>query len=466
MKAFAGTPASQLWIGAYLSVLAGLSFIPFTARVITASRRAERASGWLSTTALAGGILLVAAELGGAGAVNALLARAGHNLSAAEAMTLFDLEVTWTFWSRRDDLSSVLGISMLALGLRRTEGALKMVSESTGPQDASTRMLQMLNAFLTVQALSTAAALGIPDRLADGPRTVEDLATLTGAHRPSLYRLLRMLAGEGVFHEDVNGRFGLTTLGDALRSDGPDSVRDWALYVGAPETWQAWGQLRETVMTGEPGFVIAHGMSTYEYLAQHPELRASFDAWMTRQSDRHNAAIASAYDFSAFRTMVDVGGGQGSTLAALLQAHPTLHGILFDLPQVVAHPTPLESGQVLDRCEVIGGDMLQAVPEGADAYLIKRVLMIWPDEEAIRVLRNCADAMGDGGTVLVVEMVMPQGDQPDTSKPFDLLMLLANKGGRVRTESEFKELFRAAGLRLTRIIPTASPNSILETVRA
>lgn len=174
-------------------------------------------------------------------------------------------------------------------------------------------MLQLLNAFLTVQTLHVAAALGIPDLLADAPATADSLAVDTGAHRPSLYRLLRMLAGAGALREEADGRFSLTALGATLRSDGPDSVRDWALYVGATETWQAWGRLRDTVMTGEPGFVLAHGMPTYDYLAQNPALGATYDRWMTRQSDQHNAAVVAAYDFSAFRALADIGGGEGST---------------------------------------------------------------------------------------------------------------------------------------------------------
>jgi hypothetical protein len=327
-------------------------------------------------------------------------------------------------------------------------------------------MLQLLNGFLTVQAIHAAAALGIADLLADGPRTGDDLAAATGAHGPSLYRLLRTLTGAGVFREEADGRFALTALGGTLRSEGPDSVRDWALYVGAWAPWEAWGRLREAVATGEPGFVLAHGLPTYEYLARHPELGTVFDRWMPRQSDQHNAAVLAAYDFSPFRTLADVGGGQGSTLAAVLRANPSLRGILLDMPQVVADAAPLAAAGVLDRCAVVGGDMLQGVPGGADAYLVKRVLMIWGDEPAVRVLRHCAEALPQEGRVLVVEMVMPPGNDPSPAKSFDLLMLLANKGGRVRTEAEFRDLFAAAGLRLARVIPTASPNSILEGVRA
>jgi len=328
--------------------------------------------------------------------------------------------------------------------------------------EAASRMLQFLNAFVTVQTLHVAAALGIPDLLADGPVTVDSLAVRSGAHRPSLYRLLRMLAGMGVLREEADGRFSLTGLGATLRSDGPDSVRDWALYVGAPETWQAWGRLRDTVMTGESGFVLAHGMPTYDYLARHPALGATFDRWMTRQSDQHNAALVAGYDFSPFRTVADIGGGEGSTLAAILRANLSLRGILLDVPKVVENPTPLKAAGVHDRCKIIGGDMLVEVPSGADVYILKRALMIWGDEEAIQVLRNCAAVLPRNGKVLGIEMVMPPSNEPSPAMAFDVLMLLAHKGGRIRTEAEFHDLFTGAGLRLTRILPTASPNSILE----
>jgi len=335
------------------------------------------------------------------------------------------------------------------------------------PGEAASRMLQLLNACLTTQALHVIAELGIADRLADGPAAIDDLAAATGAHRPSLYRLLRMLVGVGVFREEGEGRFALTPLGATLRSEGLDSVRDWARYVGATAPWAAWGQLRETVMTGSSGFVLAHGLSTYEYLTCHPELGTPFDRWMTRQSDQHNGAVVAAYDFSAFGTVADVGGGQGSTLAAILQANPSLRGILLDQPQVVAGAEPvLRAAGVADRCKVLGGDILRAVPRGAEVYVIKRVLMIWGDESAIQVLRHCAAALPDQGRVLVVEMLMPPGNDPSPARGFDLLMLLANEDGRVRSEAEFRDLFAAAGLRLARVIPTASPNAILEGVPA
>lgn len=327
-------------------------------------------------------------------------------------------------------------------------------------------MLQMLNAFLTVQAVHVAAVLGIADILADGPRSVDELASITGAQGPSLYRLLRMLTGAGVFRGEVDGRFALTPLGTTLRSEGPDSVRDWALFVGAPEMWQVWGGLRASVMTGESAFRSLHGTAMWEYIAEHPDLGTAFDRWMTRQSNQHNSALVASYDFSPFRFVADIGGGQGSTLAAILRANPSVRGILLDLAQVVANPAPLVEAGVVNRCEAIGGDMLQSVPAGADAYIMKRVLMDWGDEQAATILRNCAAAMTEAGKALVVEMLMAPGNGPSPGKSFDILMLLNQPGGRIRTEAEFNTLFTVAGLRLTRVIPTLSPNSILEGVRA
>jgi hypothetical protein len=333
-------------------------------------------------------------------------------------------------------------------------------------EESAEQMLRMLNGVLTVQALHVAADLGVADELAAGPRSVSDLATAAGAHPGALYRLLRLLAGAGVFREQLDGRFALTPLGRCLRREGPDSVRDWALYLGSPELWEVIGTLRETVRSGQPAFPRLHGMTVWDYMAEHPELAAPFQRWMSRQSELHNAAVLAAYDFSPFRVLADVGGGQGAMLAAILGAHPSLRGILFGLPDVVRHPTPLDEARLMPRCEVIGGDMLHGVPSGADAYMIKRTLMTLSDETATAVLRGCAAAMPVDGKVLAVEMVLPAGNEPSPAKTFDVLMLLQHPGAGIRTEAEFADLFAAAGLELARIIPTNSPNSILEGVKA
>lgn len=333
------------------------------------------------------------------------------------------------------------------------------------PTQASAQMLQMLQGFVTVQAVHVAAHLGIADLLADGPLTVHDLAAATGAHRSSLQRLLRMLTGPGVFHEEADGRFAITPLGATLQSGRPDSVRDWALFAGAPEVWAVWAGLRDSVMTGQAGFQVVHGEPMWEYITARRDLGEVFDSWMTSQSRQHNAALVEAYDFSPFRSVADVGGGRGSTLAAILAACPSLQGILFDLPQVVADVSQLDEAGVADRCQVRGGDMLASVPSGADAYLLKRVLMGWGDEDAARVLRNCAAAMAENGKVIAVDIVMAAGNDPSPAKPFDILMLLTQPGALIRTEDEFRQLFTAAGLRLTRVISTSSQNSVLEATR-
>lgn len=328
--------------------------------------------------------------------------------------------------------------------------------------DPAAQMLSLLNACLTTQALHVAARLGVADTLATIPQTVGDLSAALAAEPDSLDRLMRMLAGIGVVRADEQGRFHLTALGQTLRSDSANSVRDWALYIGASAPWTAWGHLHESVKTGIPGFSLAHGMPTYEFLESHAELSGHFNRWMSKQSAHHNAAIVDAYDFARFGIVADIGGGQGSTLAAVLQRHPSVRGILFDKSSVVAEPSPLNAAGMRHRCIVVGGDMLESIPEGADLYMIKRVLMIWGDDDAVRVLKNCAARLPPGGKVLAAEMVMPPLGEPGPATTFDILMMLANKGGRIRTEAEFRKLFAAAGLKLDRSIATRSPNVLLE----
>jgi hypothetical protein len=332
----------------------------------------------------------------------------------------------------------------------------------TGPSERAAEMLSLLNACLTTQALHVAARLGIADELSTGARTVADISAAVGAQPDALDRLMRMLASVGVLSVSEDRTFRLTALGETLRSDAANSVRDWALYIGAAAPWAAWSHLYESVKTGTPGFMLAHGMPTYEFLESHPEIGAPFNRWMSKQSVQHNAAIVDAYDFGRFPVVADIGGGEGSTLAAVLERHPFLRGILFDKPSVVADTAPLDATGARDRCAVLGGDMLESVPAGADLYIIKRVLMIWGDEDAVQVLKNCAARLSPTGKVLVVEMVMPPLGGPGPAATFDILMLLANKGGRVRTEAEFRELFAGAGLKLERSIPTRSPNVLLE----
>jgi hypothetical protein len=323
---------------------------------------------------------------------------------------------------------------------------------------------QMFGGAWITQGLWVVAELGIADLLADGPCTVEELAATTDAHADSLYRLLRALAGVGVFAHDEHGRFSLTPLADLMRSDVPGSQRALAILMGG-EFHAAWGELLHSTKTGEPGFNKRFGMPFFQYMAEHPDRHYLYDAAMEGVHGRETQLMLDAYDFSIFGTVIDVGGGNGSTLAGILARHPTVQGILFDLPAVVerAQPGLVESAQA-SRLQLVGGDFFSAVPGGADAYLLRHVIHDWLDEDAVSILRNCRDAMSPGAKVLVVEMVLPAENEPSFGKWLDLMMLLV--AGRERTEVEYSQLFTAAGLRMTRVIPTASDVSIVEGVRA
>ena len=282
--------------------------------------------------------------------------------------------------------------------------------------------------------------------------------------RQQFDRRPRALVRIGLFSEGEPGRFQLTPLGATLRSDAPDSLRDAAIFVMSPPIWATCGALLDTLRTGEPSFVGLHNARVYEYLAKHPELGAVFNRYMTTQSNLHNAAIIDAYDFSRVRTLVDVGGGHGATLAAVLSRYPTMKGILFDLPEVVSTAVRLETSDVADRCEVVGGDMLHSVPTGGDAYMIKRVMMDKTDGDAETILRNCLSTMNAAGKILVVDPMLPAGTEPHPNWLTDIFMMVS-QGGRCRTEVDFHNLFDVVGLTLARVVATRSPNFILEGVR-
>ena len=319
---------------------------------------------------------------------------------------------------------------------------------------------RMARGYQLSQALWVAARLGVADLLAEGPTASDELAERLGVHARSHYRLLRALAGSGVFDEDGRGVFRLNRLAEPLQTAVPGSVRESILLRCQPYEWAAWGHLIDSVRTGEPAFERLYGMSLWEYLAQHPDLAANFNAALA-SSARH-AALVSAYDFSPIERLVDVGGGAGRLLAAILQAHPALRGVLFDLPRVVADAAAvLEQAGVADRCEVIGGSFLEAVPSGADAYLISAVLLDWDDARAVQILANCRRAMAEGARLLVSEPVITEGAESSLAKLSDV-MALAVTGGRGRTEAEFRDLLAAAGLRLIGTTPVYADFVLLE----
>ncbi|OLE35982.1 MAG: hypothetical protein AUI36_27185 [Cyanobacteria bacterium 13_1_40CM_2_61_4] len=313
--------------------------------------------------------------------------------------------------------------------------------------------------------LFVAAKLGIADLLQDGPKPVADLAKATNAHVPSLYRALRALAGMGVFAETEPGYFTLTSLADLLRTDAPSSLKGLALMAGSDWHNRAWAHLFESVQTGKSYFATTYGMHMYEYLRQHPADQDNLAEAMASMSQQDAVAVCTGYDFSAFHTLVDVGGGTGYFLAALLKTYPTLKGILLDQPGVADQARARIKAEGLDdRCEVIGGDFFHSVPRGGDGYTIKGVIENWDDERAGTILTNCREAMNPEGRVLVIGMVIPPGNTPSLNKVLDMEMLAFLDGGVVRTEAEFQALFSRAGLKISRVLSIPSPYSIIEGV--
>jgi O-methyltransferase domain len=314
-----------------------------------------------------------------------------------------------------------------------------------------------------------AAKLRIADLLKGGPRTVEDLATAAGVQAPALYRVLRALASVGVFAETKGGRFKLTPLAATLQTDVPGSLHGWAVMINENWVWDAWEELLYGVKTGGVPFLKAHGVPTFEYLEKHPEDLALFGESMTSLSRTENPAIAAAYKnkFSGIGTLVDVGGGHGSLLAAILKGNQKLRGVLFDQPSVIARAEKdqhVTAKGIAERCTLESGSFFEAVPKGGDAYVVKYILHDWNDEECVKILANCRAAMNKNGRVLVVDNVIRPGNDPGWGKLLDIQMLII--GGRERTRKEFAAMFAAAGLKLTRVVPTKCPLSIVEGVRA
>jgi ubiquinone/menaquinone biosynthesis C-methylase UbiE len=332
----------------------------------------------------------------------------------------------------------------------------------TGEQSPMVALRRMIVGYRLSQALFVAAELGIADLLKDRPRSIDDLAQATGAHPPSLYRLLRLLASEGVFVEQDQGQFGLTPLAVPLQSDAPSTLRTRAIVDGAECNWRAWGQLMHSVMAGAPAFDHTFEMGFFDYLRQHPTAAASFDALMAEQTLPWARAIVDAYDFSSIGTLVDVGGGYGTLLVAILTAHPRLRGVLYDLPHVIAGARPrLTATEVTDRCDAIAGDFFAAVPDGGDSYLLKFILHDWDDDRCIAILKNCRRVMPIDGRLLVVEVIIPPNNEPGYGKYLDLNMLVLLTG-RERTEAEYRKLFEATGFALARVVATPSEVSIIE----
>jgi hypothetical protein len=305
------------------------------------------------------------------------------------------------------------------------------------------------------QALHVVATLGVADRLADGPRTSDELAAAVGAHAGTLYRVLRALATVGVFREEDGRRFALTPVSECLRSDADEPVGGWAAMVGRPYVWGAWGGLLDAVRTGENPFEALHGVDAWTYRTEHPEEGAIFDRAMSDLTRRTHPSTIAAFDFSRFGTVVDVGGGNGTLLVALLQAHPDMRGVLLDLPHAIAEAKRrIADAGVEDRCEAIAGSFFDDVPAGGDAYVLRAILHDWDDEPATAILRRVRQAAGNTATLVVIERDLGPPNEIPEAKFSDLNMLVV-PGGRERTIAEYRDLFAAAGFRLVESRPAA-----------
>ncbi len=338
----------------------------------------------------------------------------------------------------------------------------KQTIEQPPPSDV---MLQMIFGFMTTQAIHVAAKLGIADLLRDKPRNVAELAEGKGVDERSLYRVLRALASVGIFTEPDPGQFALTPLAETLRSDVPGSLRGTAIYMGEEWHMRPWNDIMYSVETGKPSIEHVFGLPAFSYLAQNPQAAAVFNDAMTSLSASVVESILAAYDFSSIERIVDIAGGHGLLISAILKANPRMKGILFDVQSVIeGAPALLEAAGVRERCETIAGDFFEAVPGGGDAYMMKHIIHDLDDERALRILRNCHRVMRSDDRVLLVEVVVPPGDAPSPAKLLDIEMLLFTVGCE-RTAEEYRALFDAAGFRLTRITQTQSPYSVIEAVR-
>jgi len=326
----------------------------------------------------------------------------------------------------------------------------------------SVQLQQLISGHWIAQAIAVAAELGIADLLAEGPRSSDDLAQAAGCHAGALYRLLRALASMGVFTEVEPKRFGLTPMAEMLRADAPVSVRSRVIHTCSDVPWRIWGQLSYSVRTGRPAFEHIFGMGEWEYRARNPEVNARFNACETSLVTQVANAVASAYDFSGFGRLIDVGGGHGALLVAILSVNPELRAVLFDLPHVVegARESLVAAG-LLERCAIVGGDMFEAVPAGGDAYLLSRIIHGWDSDRTVDILANCRRVMGPYSKPLLAEELIPSGDVPAYGKLTDLNMLVS-AGGQERTEAEYRALYAAAGFTLTRVISTRSRISLIE----
>jgi hypothetical protein len=323
---------------------------------------------------------------------------------------------------------------------------------------------QLAFGALLSQALFVAAKLGIADLLASGPKPVGELAAATKTHEQSLFRVLRSLATTGIFEETGSRLFALTDKAQPLRSDVPNSMRSGVIFMGEDWHWRVWGNMIQSVENGETAWSKVHGQEVFDYFQSNSQHYEIFNRAMTDLTASTAPAIVAAFDFGNFNTLVDVAGGHGYLLSEILNANPNLQGVLFDVPAVIDTADELlRKRGASNRIKKVAGNFFEAIPS-ADAYMLKHIIHDWDDDRAAKILQNIAAAMLPSAKVLIVESVVPEGNDPHFSKVMDLEMLIS-PGGMERTGPEYETLLSRAGLRLTRIVPTQTAYSIIEAVK-
>ncbi len=349
-------------------------------------------------------------------------------------------------------------------GIGRVRAGLGLLYRSAVPPKVA--LLELAQGAWLAQALYVAAKLGIADQLASQPLSAADVAGKLGTDSGATFRLMRALASNGIFKQRRDGRFALTRIGHELRTDTPDTMAPMVELIGTPQHWEHWASLLYSVRTGSTAAEHVRGMPIFDYLESVPEYAEIFNRAMTGVSSLAIESLGDAYDFSDRKAIVDVGGGHGALLAAVLQKAPGASGVLFDLPSVIdGAGAPLKAAGVDRRCTMIGGSFFESVPEGGDAYLLKTIIHDWADDQALTILRHIRSAIAPGGRLLILELVLPKGAPPHPGMLLDLEMLV-QAGGRERTASEYAELLSKAGFRQNRVIPTAGPMSIVEALPA
>jgi hypothetical protein len=315
--------------------------------------------------------------------------------------------------------------------------------------------------FVPAQAIAIAAELGIADLVAREPMTASQLAETTGSDARALYRVMRYLASLGIFQADERERFGLTPMAELLRSDAADSMRSMSRIMGRVGPGTVSGLL-DGVRTGKNPFEMAFGQHLFEYLPTHPEDAMLFDAAMNGFHGPETDAVLDAYSYDGVSTLADIGCGNGTVLTATLKRYPSLKGVFFDQPDVVERARASAGPDISARSQFVSGSFFESVPAGADAYQMRHIIHDWSDELSLQILKNIRSVIPAHGRVLVVETIVPEGNDPSFAKLFDMMMMLFPPNGLERTEREFRELLRAAGFAVTSVTPTASPVSVID----